>query len=233
MLNDGSGNFTPHPTNPNPAVGSSPHSVAVGDVDGDGDLDLLTANYGSANVSVRLNDGSGNFTDHPTNPNPAVGDSPQSVALGDVDGDGDLDLLTANTGNDNVSVLLNDGSGNFTAPATNPTPPWVCFMAPYSVVLGDVDSDGDLDLLTANYGGNTVSVLLNDGSGNFTAPATNPNPAVGNGPRSVALGDVDGDGDLDLLTANAFSDNVSVLLNDGAGNFTAHPTNPNPTRRRQ
>ena len=225
-LNDGSGNFTAPATNPDLAVGDSPQSVALGDVDGDGDLDLLTANSGSNTVSVQLNDGSGNFTDHPTNPALAVGDSPQSVALGDVDGDGDLDLLTANANSANVSVLLNDGSGNFTPPATNPNIP--VGDSPQSVALGDVDGDGDLDLLTANSGSNTVSVRLNDGSGNFTDHPTNPDPAVGNGPRSVALGDVDGDGDLDLLTTNAFSDNVSVLLNDGSGHFTDHPTNPNP-----
>ena len=224
-LNDGSGNFTAPATNPDLTVGDSPQSVALGDIDGDGDLDLLTANYGSNTVSVQLNDGSGNFTDHPTNPALAVGDSPQSVALGDVDGDSDLDLLTANANSANVSVLLNDGSGNFTPPAINPNP--TVGDSPQSVALGDVDGDGDLDLLTANIGNNNVSVRFNDGSGNFTDPATNPDPAVGNGPRNVMLGDIDGDGDLDLLTANLYGDNISVLLNDGSGNFTDHPTNPN------
>ena len=74
-------------------MGSNPQSVAVGDVDGDGDLDFLTANNGSDNVSVRLNDGSGNFSG---TTNVGVGSQPVSVAFGDVDGDGDLDLLAAN-----------------------------------------------------------------------------------------------------------------------------------------
>ncbi|MGI4869678.1 MAG: beta strand repeat-containing protein, partial [Janthinobacterium lividum] len=224
-LNDGTGNFTPLATNPDPAVGSAPTSVALGDVDGDGDLDFLTANNGSSTVSVRLNNGMGSFTAPATNPNPAVGNGPLSVALGDVDGDGDLDVLTANYGG-TVSVRLNDGTGNFTAPATNPDP--AVGSVPISIALGDVDGDGDLDVLTANYGDNTVSVRLNDGTGNFTPPATNPDPAVGSAPISVALGDVDGDGDLDLLTANVGDNTVSVRLNDGTGSFTAPATNPNP-----
>ncbi|GAB4020025.1 FG-GAP-like repeat-containing protein [Spirosoma koreense] len=223
-LNNGSGNFTAPAVNPNPGVGSSPTSVALGDVDGDGDLDVVTANRNSANVSVRLNNGSGNFTAPATNPEPGVGFVPVSVALGDVDGDGDLDLLTANQLSSTVSVRLNDGSGNFTTPATNSEPG--VGSAPTSVALGDVDGDGDLDVVTANASGATVSVRLNNGSGNFTAPAVNPELGVGGRPYSVALGDVDGDGDLDVVTANQNSNTVSVRLNDGSGNFTAPAINP-------
>ncbi len=217
-LNDGTGNFTAPATNAEPTVGSQPTSVALGDVDGDGDLDLLAANDNANTVSVRLNDGTGNFTAPATNAEPAVGTTPYSMALGDVDGDGDLDLLTANFNANTVSVRLNDGSGTFTAPATNAEP--AVGIRPASVAVGDVDGDGDLDLLTANYDANTVSVRLNDGTGNFTAPATNAEPAVGTTPLSVALGDVDGDGDLDLLTANFNANSVSVRLNDGSGTFS-------------
>ncbi|WP_174805440.1 FG-GAP-like repeat-containing protein, partial [Hymenobacter sp. UV11] len=73
-----------------------------------------------------------------------------------------------------------------------------------------VDGDGALDLLTANYNGNSVSVRLNDGSGSFGGGS---NPAVGSNPYSVAVGDVDGDGDLDLLAANNTGSSVSVRLN--------------------
>jgi 6-phosphogluconolactonase (cycloisomerase 2 family) len=205
----GTGYFVAPATTPNPAVGSSPYSVAVGDVDGDGNLDVLTANQGANTVSVLRNGGSGSFT---LASSPATGTSPRGVAVGDVDGDGNLDVLTANQGANTVSVLRNDGSGTFTlasSPATG-TSPW-------SVAVGDVDGDGDLDVLTANQGANTVSILRNDGSGSFTLASS---PATGTSPWSVAVGDVDGDGDLDVLTANGSANTVSVLRNDGSGTFT-------------
>ena len=178
-------------------------------MDGDGDLDLLTANQSDNTVSVRLNDGQGTFSG---GSDPAVGNFPQSVAVGDVDGDGDLDLLTANSSDNTVSVRLNDGHGTFSggsdpAVGTNPR----------SVAVGDVDGDGDLDLLTANSSDNTVSVRLNDGHGTFSGGS---DPAVGTNPQSVAVGDVDGDGDLDLLAANYSDNTVSVRLNDGHGTFS-------------
>jgi hypothetical protein len=222
----GQGNFVAPATNPEPAVGSNPVNVVVGDVDGDGDLDLLTVNATPAGtVSVRLNDGRGNFSAPALNPEPAVGNVPTSVAVGDVDSDGDLDFLTANSLGRSVSVRLNNGRGSFTAPATNPEP--AVGFNPISVVLGDVDRDGDLDFLTANTD-NTVSVRLNNGRGSFSAPATNPESPVGDYPYSVAMGDVDGDGDLDFLTANNHSPTVSVRLNDGRGNFSAPALNPEP-----
>ncbi|MFN3428299.1 MAG: FG-GAP repeat domain-containing protein, partial [Candidatus Thermochlorobacter sp.] len=92
-------------------VGSVPLSVFVADVNLDGKPDLLTANYGSNSVSVRLGDGAGNFTG---TTNISVGTNPQSVFVADVNLDGKPDFLTANTNDNTVSVRLGDGAGNFT-----------------------------------------------------------------------------------------------------------------------
>ncbi len=205
-INDGTGSFS---GGSNPTVGSTPYSVALGDVDGDGDLDLLTANYDANTVSVRRNDGNGTFSGGGT---VSVGTNPFSMAVGDIDGDADLDLLAVNQGANTVSVRFNNGSGSFSGGSTVGVG-----STPYRVVVGDVDADGDLDLLTANFDANTVSVRLNDGSGTFSGGT---NPAVGSSPLSLAIGDVDGDGDLDLLTANAGDGTVSVRRNDGTGTFS-------------
>ena len=130
-----------------------PESVAVGDLDRDGDLDLVTANNRGDNISVLLNEGGGTFA---SQVNYSVGSSPNSVAVGDLDGDGDLDLVTDNWSSNNVSVLLNQGDGTFASQVT-----YGVDRAPYSVAVGDLDGDGGLDLVTANHYGNSVSVLLN------------------------------------------------------------------------
>jgi hypothetical protein len=210
-----SGLFAPALGSPFP-VGYAPGSVAVGDFNGDGDLDLASANAFSGDVSVLLGDGSGGFpaTDASRFP---VGNGPESVAVDDLDGDGDLDLVIANAGSDDISVLLGDGSGGFPAADASRFP---VGEAPVFIAVGDLDGDGDLDLATANAFSDDVSVLLGDGVGGFAAADGSPFP-VGDYPVSVAVGDFDGDGDQDLVTANLESDDVSVLLGDGSGGFPA------------
>jgi hypothetical protein len=153
---------------------------------------------------------------------------PIDVALGDVDGDGDLDMVTANLSQSqtrangySVSVRLNDGTGHYSGAteingASNP----------YEIVLGDIDADGDLDILTANNGvpdpfnqaaQHTVSVLRNDGSGRFSI---GPSVTIGANVMCVALGDMDGDGDLDIVALNYYS-YLTVRLNNGNGVFAA------------
>jgi hypothetical protein len=86
------------------------------------------------------------------------------------------------------------------------------------VVLADFNGDHRRDIAVTNNSSNTVSILLNNGSGGFTAAAS---PATGAGPRGMAAGDVDGDGDTDLVVDNFSANSLSILLNNGAGVFTA------------
>jgi hypothetical protein len=193
------------------AVGNRPLSLTVGDFNGDGKLDLATANNLSDNVSVLLGNGTGDFgaaTNFEVGSYPAY---PSSVTVGDFNGDGKLDLATANGGSDNLSVLLGNGTGGFGA-ATN----FAVGSSPRSVTAGDFNGDGKLDLATANYLSDNVSVLLGDGTGGFGAAT---DFAVGGFPNSVTAGDLNGDGKLDLATANVVDKNVSVLLGNGIGSF--------------
>jgi Ca2+-binding RTX toxin-like protein len=203
LLADGTGNFGSVTSLP---VGNDPEDVAVGDFNGDGNLDLIAANenYFSKSVSVLLGDGSGNFgasTEFSTVITPGF------VAVGDFNGDGNLDAATTNSysyyGSNNISVLLGDGSGGFGAATT------FAVSRSTSLEVGDFNSDSNLDLVLGNFG--VVSVLLGDGTGSFD-PATSFGIA---GAYSIAVGDFDQDGRPDLVTASRFN-GVSVLLNASA-----------------
>jgi hypothetical protein len=174
--------------------GSASTAVALGDVDGDGDLDALVTNNWDQADKVWLNDGTGTFNDSGQSLGSA--DS-MGVALGDVDGDGDLDAFVATMDYDHSSgeankVWRNDGTGTFTETQSLGSAPSV------AVALGDVDGDGDLDAFVANRAG-ANKVWRNDGTGTFT----DGNQSLGSADSlGVALGDVDSDGDLDAFVAN-------------------------------
>ncbi len=205
-------------------TGASPFSVAFGDVNGDGLLDLAVANQNSNTVSVLLNATAPGATtpSFATQQTFATGTSPISVAFGDVNGDGLLDLAVANLNSANVSVLLNETAPGATTLSFATQQTFATGAAPTSVAFGDVNGDGLLDLAVANLNSATVSVLLNTTAPGATAPtfATRQAFTAGTNPRSVAFGDVNGDGLLDLAVANAGSDNVSVLLNTTAPGAT-------------
>jgi hypothetical protein len=197
------------------AIGSSPVSVATGDFNSDGKLDLVVANMFTNNVSMLLGNGDGTFQIHVDY---ATDTAPAFVAVGDFDGDGKLDLAVANSSSNNISILLGNGDGTFQA-AVN----YVAGSSPFSIALGDFNKDGNLDMAVANQGSSNVSVLLGRGDGTFR-PAVN--YSAGSGPSFMAVGDFNSDGKLDLAVANTGSDNVSVLLGNGDGTFQL-PSNYN------
>ncbi len=206
---DGVGGFSPINSLKIGAGKNNSNSFHInGDFNGDGKLDLATANIGSKNVSVLFGNGLGSFG---TATNFNVGIIPKSLISGDFDSDGKLDLATANNGSNNVSVLLGNGLDSF-GTATN----FNVGTYPESLISGDFNGDGKLDLATANNGSNNVSILFGNGLGSF-GTATNFN--VGTNPISLISGDFNGDSKLDLATANFESNNVSVLLGNGLGSF--------------
>jgi hypothetical protein len=198
-LNDGTGVLT---TTGQRLEDSDTYENVLGDLDGDGDLDAFAAD-GSLGANypnqVWLNDGAGVFT----SPYPGLGDSCSTgAALGDLDGDGDLDAFVVNYGDQPDEVWLNDGSGRFADSGQR-----LESAHSWDVELGDLDGDGDLDAFVANGDATSVEagvepsrVWLNDGAGRFTGSLQRLGDAAS---LSVALGDLDGDGDLDALAANA------------------------------
>src|SRR5208283_3700267 len=161
------------------------------------------------------------FTPAPGSPF-TVGSGPQSVAVGDFNGDGKLDLAIANRGSNTVTVLLGNGTGGFKAAPGSPFP---AGTQPYSVAVGDFNGNGKRDLAIANGGSNNKTVLLGNGMGGFT-PAPKSPFTVGTQPYSVAVGEFSGDDKTDLAIANNASFNVTVLLGNGSGGFTAGPGSP-------
>jgi hypothetical protein len=194
-------------------------SVAVGDFNGDGKQDLAVANYDLdivSTVSILLGNGDGTFSG-PTNF--ATGfTGPDTIAVGDFNGDGKQDLAVANYNSGTVSILLGNGDGTFSGPTNFATG----FQGPYSIAVSDFNGDGKQDLAVAlNSSPGWVSILLGDGTGNFNGPTLF---RAGNNSLSVAVGDFNGDGKQDLAVTSISPDGVSILLGDGAGNFSASTT---------
>jgi Bacterial Ig domain/FG-GAP-like repeat/Glucodextranase, domain B/Immunoglobulin domain len=191
-------------------VPDAPVWVAVADVNSDGKPDLISANYGDCGngntLTVFINLGQGNFA---TNATLTVGYGPVCVVAVDVNGDGFVDLVSANQDN-TVTVLTNDGLGNFTLKSSFPV------FSPTSMVAADLTGSGKMDLAIANgnyYTDGTVTIFLNDGAGNFTSNTT---VSVGyehetNNPSNIQAADVNGDGLVDLIVANYASSSVSIL----------------------
>jgi hypothetical protein len=189
-------------------TGSTPTSVAVADVNGDGQPDLITANFGTSTAGVLLGRVGGGFAPVITYPAGANG-SPRGVAVADVNGDSRPDIVTANS-DDTAGVLLGQAGGGFSAASPYSTG---ANSNPGNVAVGDVNGDGRPDLVTANYGTSTAGVLLGQAGGGFAPVSTY--PASANSPLGVAVADVNSDGRLDIILANLTSSTVGVLLNTG------------------
>ncbi|MBP6820062.1 MAG: putative Ig domain-containing protein [Acidobacteria bacterium] len=155
------------------------------------------------------------FAAAPTSPE-AVGADAHYVGVGYINGDSHLDIVTTDNDTASLTILLGDGTGNFTV---TPSTPFPVGTNPVTVEIGDFNHDNKSDLVVTNEGSNSLSVLLGDGTGNFINAPGSP-IAVGAFPRSVAIGNFNGDANSDLVVTNGGSDTLSILLGNGDGTFT-------------
>ncbi|QNH61208.1 FG-GAP-like repeat-containing protein [Hymenobacter sediminicola] len=218
-VNNGSGTFTRRQTL---TTGSS-EGPAVGDVDGDGDLDfVVSASVGSTTeIFTGINDGNGNFTLRALATGYASSEA-SYLALGDLDNDGDLDLVAGQNAISSLRIRLNDGLGNFGSPTEIMTGAYT-----EALQIADIDGDQDLDIIVSlfnSYSGNSnaVRIYLNNGQAVFSAGQVIP---MGNNySPSLVTGDVDADGDLDLAICGVGSNSLGIYRNDGAGTFASLST---------
>jgi len=232
LLGNGDGTFQPPVAY---VAGAIPSGVAVGDFNGDGNLDLAVVNFSDHTVSVLAGNGDGTFQTHVDY---GTGYGPLGLVVRDFNGDGNPDLAVVTASGPNaslgsVSILLGNGDGTFQSQVNYQTG-----GGSSGIAVGDFNGDGKLDLAVANpcgrgfqciapYAPTTVSVLLGNGDGTFQKQVEY---ETGADTLSVAVADFNGDGKLDPAVANYFDFTVGVLLGNGDGTFQPQITFPGARR---
>lgn len=226
---------TRFPAEPVPG-GEYTNQIAVGDIDGDTDLDLIFSNGGGFSTAgapqqlrIYINNGAGVFSDGSAARVPGALYLARGVELGDIDGDNDLDMIVAQDFNRQPQLWINDGSGFFTNVTLTQMP--VMLLSSSRGQFADVDNDGDLDIYLVHggavnrFGTDRGKLLINNGSGTFVddTVARTPNETVIE-PMDCIFGDVDGNFTLDLIIASrrftAATTNAKRYMNNGSGVFT-------------
>lgn len=189
-----------------------PWSVAAGDINNDGRIDIISGNYTASNISVLLGNGDGTFqakTDVSTHANP------RSVTIADFNNDKKMDVMTCSNNTGKAGVMLGNGSGGFAAMVE-----YAIGGTVYNCRVGDFNADGNLDIAGANTGTGNIGLILGTGSGTFGAATTFPTLGL---PVDFTIGDFSGDGKLDIYTTpwSTGSGVMSLLIGNGSGSFAA------------
>ena len=206
-------------------VGKGPGSIAIVDVNHDGKPDIIVANTTDETVSVLLGNGKGHFTPAPGSPFPC-GEGPNDIAVADMNGDGNADLVIANTGTPYLTVLLGDGKGSF---KPSPQSPFATASYPHvhAVAVADFMGTGKLAAVTDSWGHNQILLIPGDGKGNLILPGKS--FPTGKRPyQRLRSADFNRDGKPDVVTTDLDINAVTILLGDGRGGFREGPGSPFP-----
>ncbi|CAF2520379.1 unnamed protein product [Rotaria sp. Silwood2] len=207
--------------------GSSPHFVEARDFNNDGILDIAVANYGTNNIVVLFGFGDGSFllgTAYRTD----LESAPYALAIGDFNDDSRLDIAVVNEKSNDISIFLGYGR-EFYAGVTSYNMGFG--SQPHSVAIGDLNNDGRSDIVVANYGTHNISILLGRSHGVFDSIATY-STGVGSAPYSVSVADFNNDNQLDIVVTNSETDNIAILLGYGNGTFVIEATYSTGARSR-
>lgn len=198
--------------------GSTPTSIAVGDFNNDYHVDIAVANSKGYGISIFLGNGNGTFVEqmlYSTKPF-----SPISIATGDFNNDNRLDIVVANPNNNHIGISFGFGNGSFAEEILYWMPDK---STPIYVTVSDFNKDNILDIVVANRDGNTIGILLGYGNGTFynvTTYSTGQNSS----PRSIAIGDINRDGTMDIVVANLYSKTIGIFFGNDDGTFLPQKT---------
>ncbi|CAF1023077.1 unnamed protein product [Adineta steineri] len=207
FLGYGDGTFAPQRLF-STGYGSFPNSITFGDLDNDRQAEIVVANYGTNSLGIFFISYQANFQSQ-TNYLTGSNTHPYSIATGDVNNDGKLDIVVANSGDDNINILYNFNNGNFQNKITYSTG----FAShPQFVIINDFNNDNQLDIAVANTWKDNLNVFLGFNNGTFDEASVY-STDVGSFPSSMAAADFNKDSRMDIIVTNQDNDNIGIFLN--------------------
>ena len=206
-------------------VGGGPFPIAIADVNHDGELDIIVGNMEDGTVSVLLGDGRGHFASARGSPF-ACNANPNDIAVADMNGDGNLDLVIANTQTPYITVLLGDGKGGFKPSAHSPFAT-KSYPHPHGVAVGNFMGDGKRAVVTDSWGHHQILLIPSDGKGDLILPGKFFSADL-HTDSGVGAADFNKDGNLDIVTVDQDANVIGLLLGDGKGGFRKAAGSPFP-----